>query len=100
MSPIINPSVIAKSADTKNSDQLNGRANAAMAVLFLKNAAGSPIEGDAATDRPAAARDSPICQANFVDNTLTDQSSILRFIEDNGARPHRRGLLRRNRREL
>lgn len=32
---------------------------------------------------PAAAGDFAVRQANFVDHTVTDQSSIIRFIEDN-----------------
>jgi phospholipase C len=44
MSPIINPSAIA-SADTKNSDQLNGPGKCGNGSLALKNAAGNPIEG-------------------------------------------------------
>ena len=32
---------------------------------------------------PAAARDLPFAKQNFVDHTVTDQTSILRFIEDN-----------------
>jgi phospholipase C len=50
----------------------------------LKNAAGSPIEGRCGYGpRLPLIVISPYAKANFVDNTLTDQSSILRFIEDN-----------------
>jgi phospholipase C len=83
MSPIINPSVIA-SADTKNSDQLNGPGKCGNGSPILKNAAGSPIEGRCGYGpRLPLLVISPYAKTNFVDNTLTDQSSILRFIEDN-----------------
>jgi phospholipase C len=83
MSPIINPSAIA-SADTKNSDQLNGPGKCGNGSPILKNAAGSPIEGRCGYGpRLPLIVISPWAKENFVDNTLTDQSSILRFIEDN-----------------
>jgi phospholipase C len=83
MSPIINPSAIA-SADTKNSDQLNGPGKCGNGSPTLKNAAGSPIEGRCGYGpRLPLIVISPWAKENFVDNTLTDQSSILRFIEDN-----------------
>ncbi len=83
MSPIINPSAIA-SADTKNSDQLNDPGECGNGSPTLKNAAGSPIEGRCGYGpRLPLIVISPWAKENFVDNTLTDQSSILRFIEDN-----------------
>lgn len=83
MSPIVNPSAIA-SADTKNSDQLNGPGKCGNGSPALTNAAGSPIEGRCGYGpRLPLIVISPFAKANFVDNTLTDQSSILRFIEDN-----------------
>jgi phospholipase C len=83
MSPVINPSAIA-SADTKNSDQLNGPGKCGNGSPTLKNAAGSPIEGRCGYGpRLPLIVISPWAKENFVDNTLTDQSSILRFIEDN-----------------
>jgi phospholipase C len=83
MSPIVNPSAIA-SADTKNSDQLNGPGKCGNGSSTLKNAAGSPIEGRCGYGpRLPLLVISPYARTNFVDNTLTDQSSILRFIEDN-----------------
>jgi phospholipase C len=83
MSPIVNPSAIA-SADTKNSDQLNASGKCGNGNPILKNAQGSPIEGRCGYGpRLPLIVISPYAKANFVDNTLTDQSSILRFIEDN-----------------
>ena len=83
MSPIINPSAIA-SADTKNSDQLNAPGKCGNGSATLKDALGSPIEGRCGYGpRLPLLVISPYAKANFVDDTLTDQSSILRFIEDN-----------------
>ncbi len=83
MSPIVNPSAIA-SADTKNSDQLNGPGKCGNGSPTLKDATGSPIEGRCGYGpRLPLLVISPYARTNFVDNTLTDQSSILRFIEDN-----------------
>jgi phospholipase C len=84
MSPIINPSAVANPTDTKNSDQLNAPGKCGNGSPALKNAAGNPIEGrcDYGTRLPLIVI-SPFAKENFVDNTLTDQSSILRFVEDN-----------------
>ena len=49
MSPIVNPSAVA-SADTKNSDQLNGAGKCGNGTP-LEDAAGIPSRGDAAMDR-------------------------------------------------
>jgi len=84
MSPIINPSAVANPSDTKNSDQLNGPGKCGNGSPTLKNALGSPIEGRCGYGpRLPLMVISPYAKANFVDGTLTDQSSILRFIEDN-----------------
>ena len=40
---------------------------------------------------------SPWARSNYVDHTLTDQSSIIRFVEDNWQLPRIPGLLRRDR---
>jgi phospholipase C len=83
MSPIVNPSAIA-SADTKNSDQLNGHGKCGNGSSTLKDATGNPIQGRCGYGpRLPLLVISPYARTNFVDNTLTDQSSILRFIEDN-----------------
>ena len=82
MSPIVNPSTVS-SADTKNSDQLNGPGRCGNSKP-LPNAANVPIEGRCGYGpRQPLLVISPFAKANFVDHTLTDQSSILRFVEDN-----------------
>jgi phospholipase C len=77
MSPIVNPSAVAAD-NTNNTDQLNGPG-------FCGH--GTPlggIEGRCAyAQRQPSLVISPCAKQNFVDHTLTDQSSVLRFIEDN-----------------
>jgi len=82
MSPIVNPSAVA-SADTKNSDQFNapGICGAGTPLATDNNI---PIQGRCGYGpRLPLLVISPFAKQNFVDHTLTDQSSILRFIEDN-----------------
>ncbi len=78
MSPIVNPSAVNNPSSAKNSDQLNGPG---------KCGNGMPIAGIEGRcgygPRLVLLTISPYAKQNFVDNTLTDQSSILRFIEDN-----------------
>jgi phospholipase C len=78
MSPIVNPSAVLQAASSSNSDQLNGPG---------KCGNGTPlggIEGRCAYGpRQPLLVISPYAKANFVDHSLTDQSSVLRFIEDN-----------------
>jgi phospholipase C len=78
MSPIVNPSAVLQAASAGNSDQLNGPG---------KCGNGNPlgaIEGRCGYGpRQPLLVISPYAKVNFVDHTLTDQSSVLRFIEDN-----------------
>src|ERR1700686_4641682 len=78
MSPIVNPSAVLQAASSSNSDQLNGPG---------KCGNGTPlggIEGRCAYGpRQPLLVISPYAKANFVDHSLTDQSSVLRFVEDN-----------------
>jgi phospholipase C len=78
MSPIVNPSAEYSSGNPKNSDQLNGPG---------KCGNGTPLDGIQGRcgygPRLVMMVISPYARQNFVDGTLTDQSSILRFIEDN-----------------
>jgi phospholipase C len=78
MSPIVNPSAVLQPASPGNSDQLNGPG---------KCGNGSPlggIEGRCGYGvRQPLLVISPFAKVNFVDHSLTDQSSVLRFIEDN-----------------
>jgi phospholipase C len=83
MSPVINSSAVQNASDTKNSDQLNGAGRCGNGAL-LEDDQGNPIEGRCGYGpRLPLMVISPYAKANFVDGTLTDQSSILRFIEDN-----------------
>jgi phospholipase C len=78
MSSIINRSVVVNAASPGNGDQLNGPG-------ICGN--GSPLAGIqgrcAYGPRQPLLVVSPFAKRNFVDHTLTDQSSVLRFIEDN-----------------
>jgi phospholipase C len=77
MSPIVNSSAVAAS-NTNNTDQLNGPG-------VCGN--GTPLAGIQGrcgyAQRQPLLVISPYAKRNFVDHTLTDQSSVLRFIEDN-----------------
>jgi phospholipase C len=82
MSPIINPSA-ATSSSTANSDELNANGVCGNGTP-LKDDSGNPIQGRCGYGpRLPLLVVSPYAKANFVDHTVTDQSSILRFIEDN-----------------
>jgi phospholipase C len=77
MSPIVNPSAVLQ-GDANNSDQLNGPG---------KCGNGTPLGGIQGRCgygvRQPLLVVSPFAKANFVDHSLTDQSSVIRFIEDN-----------------
>ena len=77
MSPIVNPSAV-NTGVVNDSDELNGPGVCGH---------GSPlgdIEGRCGYGpRLPFVVISPFAKTNFVDHTLTDQSSVLRFIEDN-----------------
>ena len=78
MSPIVNPSAVLNTASPGNGDQLNGPG---------KCGNGTPLDGIegrcAYGPRQPFLVISPFAKRNFVDHTLTDQTSVLRFIEDN-----------------
>ncbi|MBV8119553.1 MAG: alkaline phosphatase family protein [Alphaproteobacteria bacterium] len=78
MSPIVNASAVLNTSSLANSDQLNAPG---------KCGNGTPlgaIQGRCGYGpRLVLVTISPYARENFVDHTLTDQSSILRFIEDN-----------------
>jgi phospholipase C len=78
MSPIVNPSAVLQAASSSNSDQLNGPG---------KCGNGTPLGGIKGRcgygPRQPLLVISPYAKANFVDHSLTDQSSVLRFIEGN-----------------
>jgi phospholipase C len=78
MSPIVNPSAVLQAASAGNSDQLNGPGVCGHGTPL------SDIEGRCGYGpRQPLLVISPFARTNFVDHTLTDQSSVMRFIEDN-----------------
>ena len=78
MSPIVNSSAVLNTASPANGDQLNGPG-------VCGN--GTPLEGIQGRcgygPRLPLLVISPFARSNFVDHTLTDQSSVTRFIEEN-----------------
>ena len=82
MSPIVNSSAV-KTGSTANSDQLNGEGACGHGTP-LSDANGNPIQGRCGYGpRQPFLVISPFAKTNFVDHTLTDQSSVLRLIEEN-----------------
>jgi phospholipase C len=77
MPPIVNPSAV-NTGVVNDSDQLNGPGVCGHGTPL------AGIEGRCGYGpRLPLVLISPFARANFVDHTLTDQSSVLRFIEDN-----------------
>ena len=84
MNPIVNSSAVTSSNQAQYGDNLNGTGKCGNGAPLLKNASGNPIQGRCGYGpRLPLIVISPFAKANFVDHSLTDQSSILRFIEDN-----------------
>jgi phospholipase C len=82
MGPIINSSAVVP-GNASYSDQLNGVGKCGNGVP-LNSDDGAAIQGRCGYGpRLPLMVISPFAKPNFVDGTLTDQSSILRFIEDN-----------------
>jgi phospholipase C len=78
MSPIVNSSAVLNAASPSNSDQLNGPGVCGNGMTL------GGIQGRCGYGpRLPLIAISPFAKQNFVDHTLTDQSSVLRFIEDN-----------------
>jgi phospholipase C len=78
MSPIVNSSAVLNAASAANGDQLNGPGVCGNGMPL------NGIEGRCGYGpRQPLIAISPFAKQNFVDHTLTDQSSVLRFIEDN-----------------
>jgi phospholipase C len=78
MSPIVNPSSVLNTDSPGNGDQLNAPG---------KCGNGTPLDGIQGRcgygPRQPLLVISPFAKTNFVDHTLTDQGSVLRFIEEN-----------------
>ncbi|HKV56025.1 MAG TPA: alkaline phosphatase family protein [Candidatus Binataceae bacterium] len=82
MSPLVNSSAV-NSSSAANRDNLNGTGLCGHDTP-LPDDNGDPIEGRCGYGpRLPLMVISPYAKPNFVDNTVTDQSSIVRFIEDN-----------------
>jgi phospholipase C len=78
MSAIVNSSAVTNAASPSNGDQLNGPGVCGHGMSL------AGIEGRCGYGpRLPLVAISPFAKQNFVDHTLTDQSSVLRFIEDN-----------------
>ena len=85
MSPIINPSAV-NTGVVNDSDQLNGPGVCGHGTPL------AGIEGRCGYGpRQPLLVISPFAKSNFVDHTLTDQSSIIRFVEDNWLKGERLG---------
>ena len=87
MNPIVNPSAESNSSSstamTQYSDNLNGFGKCGNGMP-LKDDNGKVIEGSCGYGpRIPLLVISPYAKQNFVDHGLSDQSSIVRFIEDN-----------------
>jgi phospholipase C len=82
MSPIVNPSAV-NTGVVNDDDQLNGAGICGRGTP-LADVSQNPIQGRCGYGpRQPLLVISPFAKQNFVDHTLTDQSSVLRFIEDN-----------------
>jgi phospholipase C len=82
MSPIVNPSSV-DTGSQSNSDQLNAPGICGHGAP-LPDGSGHPIQGRCGYGpRLPLLVVSPFAKTNFVDHTLTDQTSVLRFIEGN-----------------
>jgi phospholipase C len=82
MSPIVNPSAV-NTGVVNDDDQLNGAGICGRGTP-LADAFNNPIQGRCGYGpRQPLLVLSPFAKVNFVDHALTDQSSVLRFIEDN-----------------
>ena len=78
MSPLVNSSAVLQASSASNSDQLNGPG------VCGHGASLGDVEGRCGYGpRQPLLVISPYAKANFIDHTLTDQSSVIRFIEDN-----------------
>ena len=85
MSPIVNPSAV-NTGVVNDSDQLNGVGICGRGTPLADDSKKppTPIQGRCGYGpRQPLLVISPFAKVNFVDHALTDQSSVLRFIEDN-----------------
>jgi len=81
--PILNSSAVTSSNQSQNGDNFNGVGKCGNGTP-LKDNNGNPIQGRCGYGpRIPMLVISPWAKANFVDHSVTDQSSIIRFVEDN-----------------
>ena len=83
MSPLINSSAVLNTSTPADGDQLNGAGKCGNGTPVVDDQ-GNVIQGRCGYGpRIPLVVVSPFAKENFVDHTLSDQSSITRFIEDN-----------------
>jgi phospholipase C len=83
MSPIVNSSAATSTNQSQNGDNFNGVGKCGNGTP-LQDGMGNPIQGRCGYGpRLPLLVVSPWAKVNYVDSSLTDQSSVLRFIEDN-----------------
>jgi len=83
MSPIVNSSAQTDSGNSADSDNLNGTGKCGNGTPLM-DASGNLIQGRCGYGpRIPLLVVSPYAKQNFVDHGLSDQSSILKFVEDN-----------------
>ena len=83
MGPIVNSSSVINASSPQNGDNLNGPGKCGNGTP-LKDDSGNVIQGRCGYGpRQPLIVISPYAKENFVDHTTTDQSSVIRFIEDN-----------------
>ena len=83
MSPIVNSSAFNNTKSPANGDQLNGAGKCGNGTP-LTDGSGNVIQGRCGYGpRLPLLVVSPYAKKNYVDHTLTDQTSVLRLIEDN-----------------
>jgi len=84
MNPIVNPSAATSTNQSQDGDNLTAIGKCGNGAPVLKDATNTPIQGRCGYGpRLPLMVISPFAKANFVDHSLTDQSSITRLIEDN-----------------
>jgi phospholipase C len=83
MSPIVNSSAATSTNQSQNGDNFSGVGKCGNGTP-LQDGMGNPIQGRCGYGpRLPLQVISPWARVNYVDSSLTDQSSVLRFIEDN-----------------
>ncbi len=89
MNPIVNSSAVTNSVNQgQYGDNLTGTGKCGNGAPTLTDDQGNPIQGRCGYGpRLVFMAISPWAKQNFVDHTMTDQSSIIRFIEDNWGLP-------------